>query len=122
MSHGCQSLAGRRTLINISFKTQELHDDCFNLQRAEEQFGNIGAAELVTFLSDAEAFENAGELIAFRHEEIRINVDESLSIAIGTEFRATMVAVGRRFKRDASGQVVWASVTRLKLTEISRLP
>lgn len=109
-------------MITISFETQQLHDDCVNLQRAEQLFGSINAEALVTFLSDAAAFENAGELIDFLDGQVRIDLDDSIYVAIGTEYRATLVAVGKRFKQDANHRVLWNSVTRLKLVEISRLP
>lgn len=109
-------------MITISFETQQLHDDCVNLQRAEQLFGSINAEALVTFLSDAAAFENAEELIDFLDEQVRIDLDDSILVAIGSEYRAALVAVGKRFKLDAEDRVRWDSVTRLKLVEISRLP
>lgn len=109
-------------MITVSFDTQELHDDCVNLQRAEQLFGSVSAEALVTFLSDAAAFENVKELIDFLGGGITINLDDSLFVAIGSEHRAVLVAVGKRFQRDTHGRVVWASVARLKLTDISRLP
>lgn len=109
-------------MITISFDTQQLHDDCVDLERADLLLGSINAEALVTFLSDAAAFENVGELIAFLDEEIKINPDDSLSVAIGAEYRASLVVVGRRFARDGDGRIIWESVTRLKLVEISRLP
>lgn len=109
-------------MITISFDTQQLHDDCVNLQRADLLLGSISAEALVTFLSDAAAFENVGELIAFLDQEVKINSDDSLSVAIGSEYRATLVVVGTRFATNADGRIIWKSVTRLKLVEISRLP
>ena len=106
----------------ISFETTHLHDDCVNLQRAEQLFGSLSAAALITFLSDAAAFENVAELIEFLDNEVRVNDDDSLSVAIGAEYRATLVVVGKRFERDTDDRINWASVTRLKLMEISRLP
>lgn len=76
----------------------------------------------MTFLSDAAAFENVGELIAFLDEDVKINSDDSLFVAIGSEYRAALIVVGRRFDTDADGRVIWTSVTRLKLVEIARLP
>lgn len=108
-------------MIIISFENQVLHDSCVELERAEQLFGSVHAGALVTFLSDAWAFENACELIAFLDGGAKIGPDDSLSVAIGTDYRATLVVVGKRFARDSHGRVVWASVTRLKLTEISRL-
>lgn len=109
-------------MITISFDDQVLHDSCVELKRAEQLFGSVHAGALVTFISEAVAFENACELIAFLGGDAKIDPDDSLSVAIGSDYRATLVVVGKRFARDAHGRIVWASVTRLKLVEISRLP
>lgn len=108
-------------MIIISFEDQVLHDSCVKLERAEQMFGSVHANALVTFISDALASENACEMIALLGGAVKIGPDDSLSVAIGTDYRATLVVVGKRFARDAHGRIVWASVTRLKLTEISRL-
>ena len=109
-------------MITISFEAQALHDVCVNLQRAEQLLGSIHAESLVTLISEAMAFENAQELIDFLGEDVRISSNDSLSVAIGTDYRVGLVVAGKRFNRDADGRVVWTSVTRLKLVEISRLP
>lgn len=108
-------------MIIISFEDEQLHQVCVNLQRAEQMFGSMNAEALVTFISDAQALENVAELIELIGEDARILLDDSLSVAIGAEYRAALVVAGRRFDRDADGRVVWSSVTRLKLVEISRL-
>jgi hypothetical protein len=109
-------------LITISFEDQVLHDSCVDLRRAEQSFGSVHAGALVTFISEAVAFENTSELIDFLGDDVKISADDSLSVAIGSDYRATLVVAGKRFARDADGRAVWASVTRLKLVEISRLP
>ncbi len=109
-------------MINISFEDQILHDSCVDLQRAEQLFGSVHAASLVTFISEVAAFEDARELIDFLGHDVNIAADDSLSVAIGSDYRATLVVAGRRFARDTDGRPVWSSVTRLKLVEISRLP
>lgn len=113
---------GRRALITISFEDQLLHDTCVDLQRAEQLFGSVHAGALVTFISDATAFENAGELLEFLGDDARISEHDSLSVAIGTDYRAILVVAGNRYGRDALRRVAWTSVTRLKLVEISRIP
>jgi len=109
-------------LINISFEDAALHDLCVDLDRAEKVFGSISASALVNFISDANAFESVRELIDFIGGDIEITVDDSLSIALGSDYRVYLVAVGTRFIRDAEGRIVWASVSRLKLLHISRSP
>lgn len=109
-------------MITVSFENQALHDDCVNLQRADLLLGSVNAEALVSFLSDAAAFENVGELIAFLGEDVRISLDDSLFVAIGSEYRAELVVVGTRFRRGRTGQIDWSSVTRLKLVQLSRLP
>lgn len=109
-------------MITISFEDQPLHDTCVDLERAEQLFGSVSAAALVNFISDAMAFENVQQLADFLGDDIKILGDDSLSVAIGSDYRAALVVAGKRFDRDAAGRVVWSSVARLKLVQISRLP
>ncbi len=109
-------------MINITFEGEALYETCIDLHKAERAYGSVAAASLVTFLSDAQAFETVDELIDLFGEDIFISVNDSLSVAIGSDYRAALVVVGTRHKVDAGGRIVWASVTRLKLLEISRLP
>lgn len=109
-------------MITISFEDESLHDTCIDLSRAEAEYGSLHAAALVTFISDARAFENVQELIDFPGQEIKILEDDSLSVAIGSDYCASLVVVAKRFDRDAMGRVIWSSVTRLKLVTMSRVP
>ena len=109
-------------MINISFQDAPLHDLCVDLERAEQMFGSVSAAALVNFISEADAFENVQELIDFLGGDLEVSVDDSIFVAIGADYRATFVVVGTRFNRDDHGRIVWESVTRLKLVEISRWP
>jgi hypothetical protein len=106
----------------ISFKDSSLHDACVKLHQAEQLYGSVHAAALVTFISDAEAFESVGELLDFLGDDIQLLPDESLSVLIGSDYRVALVVAGKRFDRDVGGRVVWTSVKRLKLVEISRVP
>ncbi len=108
-------------MITISFEDEPLHDTCLDLGRAEAAYGSLHAAALVTFISEARAFENVQELINYPGQEIKILEDDSLSVAIGSDYCATLVVVAKRFDRDAMGRVVWSSATRLKLVTMSRV-
>jgi len=108
-------------LITLSFEDQLVHDACTDLDRAERLYGRVEAEDLVTLISDALALENARELIDL-HGGIIIEGDNSLHVPIGADYRATLVPVGTRFNRSENGRVLWETVTRLKLVEISRLP
>ncbi|HEX8222490.1 MAG TPA: hypothetical protein VF605_01590 [Allosphingosinicella sp.] len=109
-------------MITISFEDQPLHDSCVDLHRAEQMFGSVHAAAIVTFISDAMAFDNTSEFIDFLGRDVQILPDDTLSVAIGSDYRAALVVAGKRFKRSQDGRISWTSVTRLKLVEISRLP
>ena len=109
-------------MIIIAFEDEALHATCVNLDRAEQAYGTVSAAALVTFLSDAVSVENVEELIGIMGEEIMILADDSLSVAIGSDYRAALSVVGTRHMTDASGRIVWSSVARLKLLAISRVP
>jgi hypothetical protein len=108
-------------LITLSFEDQLLHDACTDLGRAERLYGRVEAEDLVTLISDALALENARELIDL-HGGIIIQGNDSLHVPIGADYHAAIVPVGTRFGRSDDGRVVWETVTRLKLVEVSRLP
>ncbi len=106
----------------ISFDTRDLLDCCSNLDVAEQRLGSAHAQALVSLIADAEAFENADDLITFFGSEAHVAEDDSISLAIGSHYRAVFVAVGVRFVRDADGTVDWTSVQRLKLADLARCP
>jgi hypothetical protein len=109
-------------LINLTFEGDPLYDTCADLGMAEQAYGSISAGALVAFISEAASFETADELIDFLGSDVNILPDDSLSVAIGSEYRATLIVVGKRYSRDGAGRVVWSSVTRLKVLNISRVP
>ncbi|ACB95175.1 hypothetical protein [Beijerinckia indica] len=108
-------------MINISFEGEPLHEICIDLSKAEQAYGSIAAGALVAFISDAQALETVDELIELLGGDIIIFADDSLSVAIGSDHRATLVVVGRH-KMGSDGRIVWSSVTRLKLLKIARVP
>jgi hypothetical protein len=110
------------SLINITFEGQPLHDICADLKQAEQFYGSVSAGALVMFLSDARSLESVEELINLFGDDIAIGAHDSLSVAIGADYRADLVVVGTHHSRDAAGRIAWASVTRLKLLAISRVP
>lgn len=109
-------------MITLSFEEQSLHDACIELREAEVQFGSLTADALVTFISDALASENAEELCTLYGDQVKFSGDDSLSVVIGSDYEAALVVAGKRFKRDGDGRVIWSSVMRLKLVEMSRVP
>lgn len=109
-------------MIIVTFEDEALHGTCVHLERAEQAYGSVGAAALVTFLSDAESLEDVEELMSVMGDEIIILADDSLSVAIGSDYCAALRVVGTRHTVDASGRIVWSSVMRLKLLAISRVP
>lgn len=109
-------------MIIISFKDDSLNDMCADLGQAELVLGSIGATALTNFISEAEAFENAEELIDFYGNGIEISEDDSLFVSIGLQHRATFVVVGSMFKRGEDRRIAWATATRLKLVDVSRWP
>lgn len=82
----------------------------------------MSATALVTFLSDAMAFDDVQELIEFHGDAVEIAVDDSLLVSIGSDYRAVLVVAGTRFERDSENRAIWSTVTRLKLVEMSRWP
>jgi hypothetical protein len=71
-------------------------------------------------LAEAEAFENAQELIDFLGSDVTISKDDSLFAVVGSDCVVRFVVVGRRFRKRVDKTADWASVQRLKIVEISR--
>ncbi|RSY89557.1 hypothetical protein DAH66_02565 [Sphingomonas koreensis] len=109
-------------MINITFEGEPLHELCVDLSKAEQAYGSVAAGALVAFISDAQALETVDEMIELLGDDVKILEDDSLSIAIGSDYRAALVVVGTRHTEDPDGRIVWSSVTRLKLLVISRVP
>ena len=109
-------------MIIISFDSKSLHDSCVTLAAAEDLLGSTHASALISLISDVEAFENAAELIDFLGNQVKVCSDDSLFVVIGSDYRAKLVVAGTRFARDIDGRVIWATVARLKLVDISRQP
>jgi hypothetical protein len=109
-------------LINLTFEGDPLYETCSDLGKAEQAYGSISAGALVAFISEAASFETVDELIDFLGNDVNILPDDSLSVAIGSEYQATLIVVGKRYTRNGAGRVIWSSVTRLKVLDISRVP
>lgn len=67
----------------------------------------------MTFLADAESMPNAAELIEFRGEEFREG--DSLSFAIGSDYRATLTVVGKKPTRKPGGEIDWGSIQHMMI-------
>lgn len=106
----------------ISFETPELLECCSSLDAAERELGSAHAQALISMIADAEAFDCADDLIKFFGREALVGESDTLSLAIGSDYRAGFVAIGINFVRNADGSVDWTSVRRLKLLHISRCP
>jgi hypothetical protein len=76
-------------MLTISFESVEWKRICTKIEVAQELLGAQPASDLITFLAEAEATSNAAELRDFRGGEI-IGGD-SLSFAIGSDYRAKLV-------------------------------
>lgn len=108
--------------MNVTFEGELLHETCIVLANAEQAYGSVAAAALVSFLEEARASGTAEDLMIMLGDELSLHADDTLSVAIGSDYRAALIVVGERYQTDANGRIVWASVTRLKMLEISRLP
>jgi len=108
--------------MNITFEGEPLHETCIVLANAEHAYGSVAAAALVSFLEEARASETAEDLLVMLGDDLFLHADDSLSVAIGSDYRAALIVVGERHRTNADGRIVWESVTRLKMLEISRLP
>jgi hypothetical protein len=74
----------------------------------------------MTIIAEAEAFDNAEELISFYGAAALVSETDSLELAMGAGYRAEFIATGIQFRRQNSGKIDWASVQRLKLLKLKR--
>jgi len=100
-------------MLTISFISAEWKQICTNIEAAQEELGAQAASDLMTFLAEAESMPNAAELIDFRGEEI--GEGDSLSIAIGSDYRATLTVVGKKPTRKPGGEIDWESVQHMMI-------
>lgn len=104
----------------ISFDSRNLLECCSTLEAAEQRLGSAYAQALLSLIADAESFENAAELIEFFGPAAHVGDGDTISIAIGSDYRIEFVAAGTRFRRKAEGEIAWTSVQRLKLVNLLR--
>lgn len=88
------------------------------LSAAEVALGTVSAKALVSIIADIEAHENAEEMIDFMDGIVQAQGNDTLEISLGSKLCAFLVPVGTRFQRGNSGQVIWSTVERLKVTAI----
>ena len=106
----------------ISFEDDEVMDSCLSLELAEERFGRTYAAQLVTMISDAEAFDHVADWHDILGDDVMIVGPESFSVDIASKYTATFVSVDRHHRVDGDGRIDWASVEFIKLVTISERP
>ena len=102
----------------VSFEPRGLQEAVLILRVAEARYGAVNAQAMIAMIADIEAFDNAEQLLAFIGDDAVLEEDDSLSLPIGADCRATLITAGKRFDRDAGGRVIWSSVTRLKLMAV----
>jgi len=104
-------------MVTIGFSTQEWKQVCIRYEAAQAHFDSAQVAtDLMTFLAEAEAIEDAAALLEFRDGQ---NTEgDSLSFPISSNYRATLIAVGKEPKRDENGEIEWGSVQHMMLVEI----
>jgi len=90
------------------------------MEEADNKFGHINAHDLIALIADIEAFDNVEELVEFLGNEATALDNDSLLIKFGSEHSLKFVAAGTKFDKDLD-RVVWQSVQRLKLLQISEL-
>ncbi|MBN8535272.1 MAG: hypothetical protein J0L51_14410 [Rhizobiales bacterium] len=105
-------------MLIISFDNVELKQSCCDNAVAEAAYGTINARALFTAIADAEAMENAAELIDFYGNEVVVQQDSSLMLSFGSDLIAKLIPVGKKFKRADDGSVNWQTVRHLKLVQI----
>jgi hypothetical protein len=100
-------------MLTISFESIEWKRICTKIEAAQEHLGTQSASDLMTFLAEAEATPNAAELMDFRGGEI--SGGDSLSFAIGSDYRAELTVVGKKPTRTPGGEIDWDSVQHMMI-------
>ena len=111
------SVTIRYISLIISFNTKSLRNYCESLERAEGIIGPEHARDLMTVLSDAEAVDTAVELIDLYTPYVVLD-GESVSLPVGTQYRAYFIAIGNALLRDPATRLDWSLVRRLKMMEL----
>ena len=109
-------------MLVISYETQNLRDSCLSLENAESSYGSLQAQELIEILADADAVDDAEEFIELYSGSDCVVVKDSISLKIGSEYSMTLTAIGENMQVTVTGEIVWSSVTRLKLMMIKKCP
>lgn len=106
--------------MKVSFETDRLRDWCCKYDHAQRAFGVHLANEVFTLIADAEAQDNAAEWHDFLVNELFSCTGDAFQVTVGTEYIATFVPAGRKYRIDDDGNADWSTVTRVMLTSIQR--
>lgn len=107
-------------VLIVSFGSKKLRTLCATSPELFKWLGVPHAQLFIQLISDAEAFDNAAELLEYLGEDASLILNrDALVVAIGTRYQGVFVATGNKFKRNSAGRVEWYSVRRLKLTELN---
>jgi len=109
-------------MLVISYETQEMRDACLSLENAGNRYGSLLAKEIVEVLADAEALENAADFIALYEGSDCVVAGDAISLKLGSEYVLRMIALGVDLQKTVEGEIIWSSVTRLKLMTINKCP
>lgn len=107
-------------MIVISYGSRRLLDCCSSALAAEEALGPAYAPAVLSLIAEAEALETAAELLRLYGNSAKVEMDDSLLVAVGANCSVRFTVVGAQNRRDGAGRVVWDSVQRLKLVAIVR--
>ncbi|MFT0892972.1 hypothetical protein [Pseudochelatococcus sp. G4_1912] len=106
--------------MKISFGSNDLRDCCCIAEVAEKKLGPHLAMDLFNLLAEAEAFDNVAQWHEILDTHLSFAKDDTFVVQIGVGLVAVFIPVGESYLIDDKRMIVWASVKRLKLTEIKR--
>lgn len=104
----------------ISFHTEEIRDQCCDINISQKAFGDYVANNLITIIAEIEAFDNAHEALDFIENNITINDNEEVSFEFSPNYFITFVAVDKKFARNNQNDIDWSTVKRMKLLGVSK--
>jgi hypothetical protein len=103
-------------VIVISYPSRELAHRCTKLDVAQQWLGPTDAQALIDLIADAEALENAQELMDFYRAETREG--DTLLVLFSPRCGAVFMPIGSKLPRNADGALAWERVRRLMLVNV----
>jgi len=118
MQRKFESAGTGRSLLEISFDTEEVRDLCERRSIATERLGQPAALALERCLADIEATDNMIELATLLPGEVQTVSPNERKIPIGTNLMLLVRSGHAVLPELSTGETDWTRVTRLRIMAI----